>query len=272
MCRPGFTLFRDGKTCIQDAITDRCEENNPCDHICKDTGVSIVCSCNPGFILEADQKSCEDINECISGVHGCVAVEQVCYNLVGSYVCINADGSFSAPGPTPIHPSSPSGLPADSRITAYDKNEVAQGRNPLIHGGHGTLGVQGFPGTNPEPRLSGFSKSRGRCPPGYSFNLDSQACDDVDECEDDSHNCNWTTHICVNTQGGYMCQEKSGSSECVAGYKFSTQQQKCIGMSHYEILKHETPDSTEPLALTAGWRILHLTFSPGGLFFIKFGN
>lgn len=53
---------------------------------------------------------------------------------------------------------------------------------------------------------------------------------DVDECVDNAHNCNWTTHFCVNTQGGYMCEEKSGSSDCAAGYKFSIQQQKCIGM------------------------------------------
>lgn len=53
---------------------------------------------------------------------------------------------------------------------------------------------------------------------------------DVDECEDGTNNCNWTTHFCVNTQGGYMCQEKSGSTDCVAGYKFSTQLNKCIGM------------------------------------------
>ena len=65
-----------------------------------------------------------------------------------------------------------------------------------------------------------------------------------------------------------MCQEKSGSSECFAGYKFSSQQQKCIGMSHCEIIRYETPDSTEPLAFSAGLCILQLTFLPGGLFFI----
>lgn len=53
---------------------------------------------------------------------------------------------------------------------------------------------------------------------------------DVDECVDGTNNCNWTTHSCVNTQGGYMCQEKSGSTDCIAGYKFSDQQKKCIGM------------------------------------------
>ena len=118
-----------------------------------------------------------DINECSSGVHGCVAVEQVCYNLVGSYVCINADGSFSAPGPTPIQGGSSDSLSADPRARAFEiSNEVAQGRTPFI-GGSGTLGVQGFPGTSPELGLTSVSQSQGRCPPGYSFNLETQACD-----------------------------------------------------------------------------------------------
>lgn len=118
-----------------------------------------------------------DINECSSGVHGCVAVEQVCYNLVPSYVCINADGSLSAPGPTPLQGGSPGGLPADPRPSGFEiSNEVAQGRTPFI-GGSGTLGVQGFPGAIPELGLSSLSQSQGRCPPGYSFNLETQACD-----------------------------------------------------------------------------------------------
>lgn len=118
-----------------------------------------------------------DINECTSGVHSCVAVEQVCYNLVGSYVCINADGSFSAPGPTPLQGNSPGSLPSELRPPGFEiSNEIAQGHSPIISGS-GALGVQGFPGTNTELGVLGLSHSQGRCPPGYSFNLERQACD-----------------------------------------------------------------------------------------------
>lgn len=118
-----------------------------------------------------------DINECSTGEHSCVAVEQVCYNLVPSYVCINADGSFSAPGPTPLQGGSPGSLPAAPRSSSFEiSNEVAQSRAPFI-GGSGILGVQGFPGTSLDLGASSLSQSQGRCPPGYSFNLETQACD-----------------------------------------------------------------------------------------------
>lgn len=110
-------------------------------------------------------------------MHGCVAVEQVCYNLVGSYVCINADGSFSAPGPTPPQGSFPGTLSSELRPPGFEiSNEIAQGRSHFISGS-GALGVQGFPGAERELGLPALSHSQGRCPQGYSFNLERQACD-----------------------------------------------------------------------------------------------
>lgn len=118
-----------------------------------------------------------DVNECTSGMHTCVAVEQACYNLEGSYVCINGDGSFSAPGPTSPQGSSSSSLPSEPRPSDFEiSNEIPQGPTPFISGS-GALGVQGFPGANRELGLSGFTHSQGRCPSGYSFNLERQACD-----------------------------------------------------------------------------------------------
>lgn len=66
------------------------------------------------------------------------------------------------------------------------------------------------------------------CNRGFTLKADQKSCEDVDECVDGTNNCNWTTHFCVNTQGGYMCEEKGGSTDCVAGYKFSIRQNKCI--------------------------------------------
>lgn len=43
---------------IPNSPVDRCDENNPCEHQCKDTGVSIQCSCYEGFELDKDKISC----------------------------------------------------------------------------------------------------------------------------------------------------------------------------------------------------------------------
>lgn len=118
-----------------------------------------------------------DIDECTSGVHSCAAVEQVCFNLVGSYVCINADGSFSAPGPTPPQDSSPDSLSSELKPPGFEiSNEIGKGRSHFISDS-GAHRVLGFPGSDSELGLSALSHSQGRCPQGYSYNLERQACD-----------------------------------------------------------------------------------------------
>ncbi len=75
--------------------------NGGCTGICHNADGSFSCSCNDGFTLGSDGKSCNgqfqyiwycmnlivcfvDINECNDGSHIC---NQVCTNTVGSYKC-----------------------------------------------------------------------------------------------------------------------------------------------------------------------------------------
>ncbi|XP_076037131.1 uncharacterized protein LOC143022668 isoform X3 [Oratosquilla oratoria] len=207
-CRAGFTLTADGKTCIQDSVTDRCQETNPCEHICMDTGVSIECSCRQGFQLGQDERSCTDIDECQLGIHACRPGEQVCYNQEGGYACINDDGRLTVPGRT----SSTLDL---------------QGTNSILPGS-GSLGVQGFPGNTPA-RGGGRDLSfavDGRCPAGYNFNLETRFCDDVDECLVSPGLCG-RFYSCTNTIGSYTCT-RLPFTDCPHGFTYDTSLQTCL--------------------------------------------
>ena len=57
---------------------------NWCDQLCMNTNGSFRCSCNAGFSLSSNGRSCLDINECTSGTHNC---QQRCININGGFSC-----------------------------------------------------------------------------------------------------------------------------------------------------------------------------------------
>ncbi|XP_077981564.1 very low-density lipoprotein receptor-like [Glandiceps talaboti] len=63
---------------------DECRTNNGgCTHLCQDKPIGHVCSCNHGYKLLDDGKTCEDIDECqIPGT-----CSQICNNTKGGFKC-----------------------------------------------------------------------------------------------------------------------------------------------------------------------------------------
>ena len=70
------------------------QANGGCDHNCFNFEGGFECSCNVGFDLVSNGRTCEDINECLSSPcsHNCV-------NTPGNYSCdCNGGYSLSADG------------------------------------------------------------------------------------------------------------------------------------------------------------------------------
>ena len=61
-----------------DANTDGCEQG------CTNTDGSFVCTCNSGFTLSDDGRTCVDNDECDDGMNNC---QQLCVNIPGGFRC-----------------------------------------------------------------------------------------------------------------------------------------------------------------------------------------
>jgi fibulin 1/2 len=57
--------------------------SNQCEHSCTNSFGSYGCTCNSGFYLSTDQRSCLDIDECEISE----PCSQLCVNTAGSYYC-----------------------------------------------------------------------------------------------------------------------------------------------------------------------------------------
>ncbi|XP_076053538.1 hemicentin-1-like, partial [Oratosquilla oratoria] len=83
-CPRGFVFeedeCRDENEC---ALPERCE------HRCENTYGSYSCRCPPGYRLNSNRRTCDDIDECREQGVSC-GREKLCFNLRGSYKCISA--------------------------------------------------------------------------------------------------------------------------------------------------------------------------------------
>ena len=71
---------------------NECKYNDgrgPCDHECKNTEGSFLCRCDPGYELDENNTSCNDIEECAIENGGC---SHTCVEEEGSYHCECPEG------------------------------------------------------------------------------------------------------------------------------------------------------------------------------------
>ncbi|KAH6945545.1 hypothetical protein HPB50_008921 [Hyalomma asiaticum] len=74
----------EGSHCIKYCGTT----NGGCAHLCRESPAGPLCSCQPGYRLNTDRKSCDDIDECATPGH----CSHFCQNSKGSFKCTCADG------------------------------------------------------------------------------------------------------------------------------------------------------------------------------------
>ncbi|KFR17770.1 Matrilin-2, partial [Opisthocomus hoazin] len=142
-----------------------------CDHFCINTPGSYVCRCKPGYILNADEKTCSTQDLCAVEKHAC---EQICVNTPGSYVC-----------------------------QCYEGYELdANGKNCIVVD-YCAVDNQGCQHECVNTEDSYYCK----CHPGFILNPDKRTCRRPDYCALQYHGCE---QECVNTDDSYFCRCQEG--------------------------------------------------------------
>ncbi|KAG9483371.1 hypothetical protein GDO78_009341 [Eleutherodactylus coqui] len=84
LCPSGLAKTENG-SCVD---INECDNQDVCQHECRNVLGSYQCICPPGYQLMANGKSCQDIDECLLQNIQC-GVNQMCFNLQGSHQCVD---------------------------------------------------------------------------------------------------------------------------------------------------------------------------------------
>ncbi|RXN16421.1 fibrillin-1 [Labeo rohita] len=242
-CPAGYVLREDRRMCKdQNECEDGLDDCASRGMTCKNLIGTYMCICSPGYTRQPNGDSCVDLNECTAKPGICENGR--CENTVGSYRCV-CDQGFS-PSPSRTECIGKSGfcflevlqtmcqMSSSSRVSVR-KSECC------CDGGRGwgpNCELCPLPGTTQykkmcplgpgyttdgqdidECKVMGNLCKNGQClntlgsfscvcKPGYTSDISSTQCVDVDECVQAPKPCNF---ICKNTEGGYLCS-------CPRGY------------------------------------------------------
>ncbi|XP_078484770.1 uncharacterized protein LOC100183467 isoform X3 [Ciona intestinalis] len=174
-CPAGTT--GDGRNCTN---INHCE-SNPCDHLCEPLYNAYQCTCNDGYRLNANNRTCDDINECTEGTPCNVKPNSLCNNTIGNYTCYCPAG-FS-----------------EGNNRCDDVNECTANTFTCPSTATSCFNKLGTYGCSCN---SGYSRANG---------ADEQsACTDTDECALNQHTCDSVTQVCRNIEPGFQCDCKTG--------------------------------------------------------------
>ncbi|XP_065058069.1 suppressor of tumorigenicity 14 protein homolog [Rhopilema esculentum] len=185
------------------------DKNGGCEHSCKTHPAwGSFCTCNSGYTLAADKKSCHDLDECSRNNGGC---GDVCSNFVGGYKCECSQNGYQI---------------GEDGKTCQDIDECLA--RPCEHLCQNTVGsyvcscLEGF-----RPTSSGVCIDQNECAIGVPSCFDcintigsyrcncgkgfvavnnATRCEDVDECVTGEA----CSQLCTNTYGSYHCHCRQG--------------------------------------------------------------
>ncbi|CAL8289247.1 unnamed protein product [Gadus morhua 'NCC'] len=174
-------------------------------------------TCGEGFAYDRRARQCVDLDECRSLPDACRG-DMVCVNQNGGYLCMPRGQYSQSHRPEPYRPEPyrPEPYrPEPYRPEPYGPEPYRPAPVPALPEAPYPDPAAGYqepfrpPASGPAEPSYPRVRSNTPCILGYAVAEDG-TCNDIDECEASSHQCN-PTQVCINTAGGYTCS-------CTEGY------------------------------------------------------
>lgn len=228
-CPPGQSVNPANKVTCEVGVEDPCLALG-CQHVCYASGDSHACTCDHGYKLAADGRSCADFNDC-TDQRQCPGDNFVCVNTEGGFACVCRDGYATATGGLCVDENECVSAPCEHECantagsytcSCYDGYEVdpAAPDRCKLHCGKEECPAE----CDPNDAYQCY------CPEGYVSEQrgDHTFCIDFDECE-----YLYCAQHCENTFGGYVCS-------CSPGYTL---------VGEYSCVKSEEEEATSPASV-----------------------
>lgn len=231
ICPAGQTLHPNNITCTKDPCVD-------CAHQCHKVGDSHVCTCDDGYRLAQDGKSCVDINECVES-SPCTGEGEECVNLRGRFECRCMHNFYWEEG-------------ACVNVSICQECEH---RCERVNGVYECVCRRGFTVSQQDPTMCEMScteqdclahcipnpelEAKGihqcYCPPGYITDPrnNTSYCTDINECE-------------IERQCDQKCENLFGGYRCVCHEGFRLHDDTCVPLEEDEGASGSSPPSTKP--------------------------